>query len=276
MLSVSVSGYLAAIRWEWFRLQRRVGFWAVIAIFGLAVALSLVGAIASQSFLPTRFNLPAHAFPNVVFETLARLGPFFSVVLAGFVFGAEFGWGTWRTLSARGRGREQIVLPKMLLGGCVLVVVWATAWCASSLVGLVAGGSSATELGTALPGFPDGWGATAINFWSTLPAAAAYLTLGVLLCMAGRSTAFGVGVGIAIVIAESAGIPLLRALAALWWEVDLDGYLRWTLRGVSDGLSGKDELHSAVFLPALLAYMTVFCTVSLWIIRIRDLDSGNG
>ena len=272
----NVGIYVNGLRWEWFRLSRRVGFWATIGMLGLAVAATLV-VTGAMRFVPVIGQAPpAYGFPHAVSDTLSSLGPFLGVVLAGFIFGGEFGWGTWRTSLARGIAPGRLILTKVALGGLVLLAAWLIAWVFASVVGLAFGGEHAALVIVQSSDRPAGWGEVAIKFASAWPAAVAYLALGSLLCIVGRSTAFGVGVGIAIIVVEIAGYPFANALAELLRDVSLDEYIRWTLRGASRGLGGNEELNAAVFLPVLLAYIGAFCWLMLVIFNRRDLDSGNG
>ncbi len=267
--------YVNLLRWEWFRLSRRFGFWAILAILGLAVAATLA-ITAAMRFVPfLGDSLPPHRFPDAVSQVLSSLAPFLGVVLAGFIFGGEFGWGTWRSSLARGMPASRLMLTKVTMGGGVLLAVWLVAWVVASVVGLAFGQDTAGAAAL-LPGSSGGWGEVAAKFAASWPAAVAYLALGALLCVVGRSTAFGVGVGIGVVMVETVGFPIARAVAELLWDVSLGAYLRWTLHGASTGLAGGDDLSAVFFLPALLAYIGAFCWLMLVVFQRRDLDSGNG
>lgn len=264
------------LRWEWFRLSRRAGFWAIVGILGLFVAGTLAVTIGMRFIPAVGETMPAYGFPHVVFEVLSRLAPFFGIILAGFIFGGEFGWGTWRTSLARGMPASRVILLKILLGAAVLLAIWIIAWCLAALVGIAVGENEPGGIIRESPGFPDGWIDAGLQFASAWPVAVTYLALGALLCIIGRSTAFGIGVGIALVAAEMIAYPLLKLVAGLIWEVSLQDYLRWTLQGVSGGLLGNDEPTAIIFLPALLCYAGLFCWLALAIFNKRDWDSGNG
>ena len=268
--------YVNLLRWEWFRLSRRIGFWAIIVILGLSVAGALAATVGMRFIPAVAETMPAYGFPHVVFHVLSTLAPFLGVILAGFIFGGEFGWGTWRTSLARGMPAGRLILTRMLLGAAVLLAIWIIAWCLAALVGLVAGENEPGGIIGQSPGFPEGWGDAGLNFASAWPVAVAYLALGALLCVIGRSTAFGVGVGIGLIATEMIGYPLLKLVAELIWDISLQEYLRWTLRGVSGGLLGNDEPKAIVFLPAALAYTGLFCWFTMAIFNRRDLDTGNG
>ena len=268
--------YADLLRWEWFRLRRRAGFWAIVGILGLFVAGALAATVAMRFIPAVGATTPAYGFPHAVFEVLSRLAPFLGIILAGFIFGGEFSWGTWRASLARGMPPSRLILVKILLGAAVLLAVWVIAWCLAAMVGLVAGENESGGIIRQSPGFPDGWGAGVLKFASAWPVAVAYLALGALLCVIGRSTAFGVGVGIALVVAEMIGYPLLNLVAELIWEISLEGYLRWTVRGAAAGLLGNDDPRAIFFLPVVLAYTGLFCWFTLAVFNRRDLDSGSG
>jgi len=263
-------------RWEWFRLRRRAGFWAIVGIVGLFVAGALAATVVMRFIPAVGEAMPAYGFPHIVFNVLSRLAPFLGVILAGFIFGGEFSWGTWRAALSRGMPPSRLILTKILLGAAVLFAIWLIAWCLAALVGLVAGENESGGIIRESSGFPDGWIDAGLQFASAWPVAVTYLALGAILCIIGRSTAFGIGVGIALIAAEMIGYPLLKLVAELIWEISLQDYLRWTLRGVTGGLLGNDEPKAIVFLPAVLAYTGLFCWLALVIFNRRDLDSGNG
>lgn len=265
----------AALRWEWFRLRHRAGFWVVAGIAALFVVGTLAGVAIAARLSPFTLDIPSHGYASAVSEMLSRLGPLLGIVLASFLFGNDFGWGTWRTLVARGQHRRWTLISKWTLGGAILLIVWVTAWCVAAAVGLVLGTESPLPVVDSLFDLPDGWGATAAVFFAGLPVAMAYMALAALLCVVGRSSTLGVGLGIAIVVAESVAYPLANTIVSALYQFELIEYTRWTLWGVSRGLMGRDELSALWFLPAILVYAAVFCGLSLLVFGKRDVDSGN-
>ena len=267
------------LRWEWFRLRRRVGFWVILGLVGLVVIGVLAVMTVLQRAAPLGMALPSYGFPLFVFEALSRMGPFLAVILAAMTFGGDYAWGTLRPLVARGHPRWLAALAKLLLVSIVLGVVWIVAWTLAALVGLALGESAAVfdTVLTTIPGAPDGWGPTAGKFFSAWPAAIAYLGLGAVLCAAGRSTAFGVGVGIAVIIVEAIAYPLANTIAQLAGDVSTSEYTRWTLHGVTGGFMGRDDDWGVwPFAPAIAAYVVGLWALTLAILTRRDLDSGNG
>ena len=264
------------VRWEWFRLRRRTGFWVILGLLAVAVVGMLAISAGVLRLLQSDFSMQPYGYPLLVFELLSRLGPFLGIVLAGMVLGNEYGWGTFRPLYARGQRRWQIVAAKLVLAALALATVWVASWALAAAVGLVAG-EPETNTVELISGASGGWVESAGRFVSAWPVAVAYLMLAMLLCAVGRSTAFGSGVGIAILIVESIAYPAAGAVSQLALDVHLGDYTRWTLWGVTRGLMGRDDdLGPWVFLPAVLAYASVFAALAVVITERQDVNSGNG
>jgi ABC-type transport system involved in multi-copper enzyme maturation permease subunit len=264
------------IRWEWFRLRRRIEFWVVLGLLAVAVVGTLVVAAGVLRLIQSDFAIPSYRYPLLLFELLSRLGPFVGIILAGMVFGSDHGWGTFRPLFARGQRRWQVVTAKLVLAASVLAVVWAGSWILATAVGLVAA-DPPTQAVEIMPWDAGSWAESAGRFVSAWPVAIVYLLLGALLCAVGRSTAFGLGVGIAVLIVESIAYPAAGAISQLALDVNLNDYTRWTLWGVTRGLMGRDDdLGSWVFLPAVAAYAAAFIALAVLVTERRDVVSGNG
>ena len=264
-----------AVRWEWFRLRRRTEFWVILGLLALAVVGTLAISVGVLRLVQSDFSIPPYGYPLLVFELLSRLGPFLGIVLAGMILGSDYGWGTFRPLFARGQLRWHVLTAKLALAALVLAVVWILSWLLAAAVGMIAAGTPANGVEIA-PGGSGSWVESAGRFASAWPAAMAYLLLGALLCAVGRSTAFGLGVGIAVLIVESIAYPAAGAISQLALDVDLGDYTRWTLWGVTRGLMGRDDdLGAWVFLPAVAVYATTFAALALVITERRDVSSGN-
>ena len=263
-----------SIRWEWFRLSRRRAFQVIMGMVATAVILILLGAILIRE-ASSDFGFTPGAFPFLIFLALNVVGPFLAIFLASIVFSGEFGWGTLRALLARGRPRWQTALAKLLLVGGVLTVVWIASWALSAVVGLIAGNAN-TSLILPFRDAPESWSGIALRFFSSLPGAFAYMALAALLCAVSRSATFGVIVSAAVLIAESTAYPVAILIVEAIYEFPLHEYLRWTLRGATSGLAGNDDVAPWHFAPAVLAYIALFCALTLVVLTWRDVDSGNG
>ncbi len=257
------------IRWEWFRLTRRVGFWVYVGLMAASMAVILGGTTAFQKLVQDSPRISAAGYVGLTGDILFTFGPFLAIILASILFGGEFGWGTWRVMLARGLPRPLAIIAKLLLAVAILLSVWVIAWCLSAVVGLIAGDHA--------PGVDDpGWGGATITLLVGLVVACVYLTLAALLGVAGMSSAVAIGVGIGIIFAESTAYPLAELAAEFFLEFDLHRFTRWTLWGAARGLKGSDDLNPFVFLPTLLAYAALFIGLTLYVFNRRDVGSGNG
>ena len=270
------SAIVTTLRWEWFRLSRRPGAWVILGLSSAAVIGVLAVATALLRLTPIDLSIAPHGFPLLAFEVLSRLGPFLGIMLAAMIFGGDHGWGTLRPLLARGQPRWQLMIAKLSLVAVILAALWIAAWILAAVVGLVAGESDTVPGGLFLD-MPDGWWATVGSFASAWLVSIAYAGLAALLCTLGRSTAFGMGAAVAILIIEFTVYPVAGLISDLFLDISLSEYVRWTLHGTSGGVMGRDDDLSAwLFLPATLAYITVFCALTLLVTGRRDVGSGNG
>ena len=266
--SVAVS-----IRWEWFRLSRRRAFQVIIGMVAAAVVLILAGGVLLRG--PADDTIAPAMFPFFIFLALNVVGPFLAVFLTAIIFSGEYGWGTLRALLARGQPRWRVALSKLLLVGGILAVVWVVSWGLAGVVGLLAGAPGVAAL-SPFDDTPLSWGAIAGRFFASLPGALAYMSLTALLCVASRSTTFGVVVAAAILIAESTAYPVAILIVNEVYDFQLADYLRWTLRGSVSGLAGNDEVSAWHFAPAVVAYIALFGTLTLAVLTRRDVSGGNG
>ena len=127
---------LNVLRWEWFRLRRRVG---VAVIFGLLLAgaaaqLAVETRLASMEILPAA----AYDYPGRLMAAAGNISPFAAVVLAGIIMGGDFPTGTWRSVVARGVSRWQAGLAKLLLLALTLAALLCVIWGMGAVVGLLA------------------------------------------------------------------------------------------------------------------------------------------
>ena len=257
------------IRWEWFRLKRRAGFWVYVGITALFVVVVLAGGAAFQKLVQDVPRMSAAGYVELTGDALFSLGPFLAIVLAAILFGGEFGWGTWRALLARGLPRPVTIAAKLLLAVAILLCIWIVAWCLSAAAGLIAGSGSAGMDG-------QSWGAGTATFLVGFVSACTYLSLTTLLGVVGRSSALAIGVVIGIVVAESTAYPLAELAAEFFLDFDVHQITRWTLWGTTRGLKGDDDLNAFVFLPVLAAYTVLFIGLTMAVFNRRDVDSGNG
>lgn len=260
---------LNALRWEWFRFRRRVG---VAVIFGLLL-FGAMAQLAGQTWLASIEAFPAasYNYPGWLMATAGNLFPFVAVILAGIILGGDFPTGTWRTLVARGIAPWQAALAKLLLLALTLSALLCVIWTLGAVVGLLAAPDA--ELPTDGPG--NGWPLAVGGLGAVALTLLAYVGLGSVLAVAGRSTAFGIGVGIAIIMLESVGYLVAGQIAMVVWDFDLNDYTRWTLFGSTTALlTGDDDFSRWVFVAPALGYAALCWVLTLALLELRDLRGG--
>ena len=264
-----------ALRWEWYRLRRRTAFWVIIGL----VAAGVVIQLAAQTLLARLEAFPAAAYdyPGWVMTVAGETMPLIAVALSAMAFGGDVGGGTMRALVARGMPRWHAGLGKLLTISAALTALLAAIWILAALFGVLAAPwANPAAANPALAEIAAGsWGDSA----AALPRAAAviiaYIGLGSALATAGRSAAFGIGVGIAIIIAESVAYPAAGGIAHAVWGFDLGDYTRWTLGGSASALTRGTTGASPWALAAVtLAYAALCWTLTLALLTRRDLGSG--
>lgn len=263
-ITMMIAAVLNALRWEWFRLRRRVG---VAVIFGLLLA-GAMAQLATQAWLARVEIFPAAAYdhPGWLMAAAGNIIPFVAVILAGIVLGGDFPTGTWRTLTARGSAPWQAALAKLLLLALTLAALLGVIWTLGAAVGLL-------SAPTAGPG--NGWALATGGLGAVVLTMLAYVGLGGVLAAAGRSAAFGIGVGIAIILVESVGYLVAGEIAGAVWGLELNDYTRWTLSGATSGLGGGDgDLSRWVFAAPALGYAALCWVLTLALLELRDLGGG--
>ena len=151
-----IAAVFNGLRWEWFRLRRRVG---VAVIFGLLLA-GAAAQLAAQTWLARVEAFPgaAYDYPGWLMTTAGNILPFAAVILAGIVLGGDFPTGTWRSVAARGVSRWQSGLAKLLLLALTLAALLCVIWGMGAVVGLLAAPDAGAEDFTAsATGSGDGW-----------------------------------------------------------------------------------------------------------------------
>ncbi len=275
----AASGVLTALRWEWFRLSRRAPFWVIMGLAAAVIAFGLAGLLLFRYFGQDFVGLATSPsdYPAAAVGALSGLGVFLAVVLSSMVFGSDFASGAWRALTVRGTARWQVGIAKLLLLAAILLVFWIVSWLAAAAVGLAAGQPSENPGGiNEAITETAGWGETLVRLGASWLVALAYLGLGAVLTTAGRSTAFGLGVGIGIVLFELWVYPLAGFLGQAL-EFPVEDYTRWTLRGVTSRfVNGDDDLGRWTFLAPVLGYAALCWGLTLYGLHRRDLTSGSG
>jgi ABC-2 type transport system permease protein len=263
----------AGYRWELVKLGQQVKTRAVAGLC-LAAPFTFVAVLNAQGNLPqdTLFGRWVHdsgfAIPLVVLEFTGQWAlPALTSVVAGDICSAEDRYGTWRTILTRSCGRSQIFTGKVL--AAVTFSLAATALLAlSSLAAgvLLVGGQPLVGLsGTLLP--PGRTAALVLASWATaVPPVLAFTGFGLLLSVASRSGAVGIGGPVVIGL-------VLRLLSLVNMPVGVRTLLPTTAFEAWHGLFTARPFHGPLERGALvgLAYFAVCVAGAYALLRRRDM-----
>lgn len=282
----------AVLRSEIFRLSRRLmpRILLLILVVGIAVLYLALWATVQASGQQSSANpqntedlrnaLRLSAVRGLGLSFVYQIGAVLVVILAASLIATEFSWGTVRTVLPRASGRSSFLTAKLVTLAVFLVLV--------VLLGYLAA-VAASALVTALAGLGGGLGGGFVS--RTLPSIARtayvmlpYAALSFLLALWVRSTAAGVGVGLAVLFLEglitqllsSAGGPLRRIPQAL-----LNANVQAVLRPNAEGLQGAFGNANGRDLPniwqaaaVLAAYTAAFIALAYWRFHTRDITAG--
>jgi ABC-2 type transport system permease protein len=197
---VTISGLMAVAGVEWAKLAAQIKARIVIAVcmigpFVFAAAVRLQSSLPSDTLFGRSVKESGFAVPLVVlgFAALWAL-PVLTSVVGGDVFSAEDRYGTWKTVLTRSRNRTEIFAGKVLAAlafSLLSVVVLATSSVAAGV--LVVGPLPLIDLSGIL--LPPWQAATrvAVAWASVLPPALGFTAVAVLVSVATRSSAAGIG-----------------------------------------------------------------------------------
>ncbi len=218
------------------KLVRRPATWVTVVILMAIVALLFiaVGATITQNPDPEqRAQTEAFLrFPGayrIIVGFVAGLGGLLAVIYGASIAGAEWPWGTLKTVVARGESRARYVLVKFAAVALMLAVMLVLAFAAgtaSAVAGASLGGLPLTGIDDpdTLRGLPE----LLAKGWLGLVEQAA---IGYVIAMLARSQLAGIGAGIALYFVEQFSTIVLR---------DAVQYLPFSVSGslISDGGGG--------------------------------------
>ena len=277
---------LSLMRWEWFKLRRRWLPWILLTIFVLLTQL-----IVWVPFLVYRTDpdvgSDAFVLPNSVtlgISSMFGIGIVLMVTLASSMTGTEYGWGTLRTVIARGPGRWPFLVAKFgvaALAGLAALVIAAIFIGISSIVtsGLAENGSELTSSGE--------WSEAILTILKAAYVLVPYALLAAALTVLTSSATIGLAITMGYHIAEQIVVPILT--------VFVDGFD--TIAGftlginantlVSQGgaqefiflvttLAGGDLPGTTQAFLVLLGYSLLFGAAALWLFQKRDITGAKG
>ncbi|HWV22672.1 MAG TPA: ABC transporter permease subunit [Thermomicrobiales bacterium] len=272
---------------EVFQLRHRVGTWVLLAIWGvLALFFGYVFAYLIDGG-ETAARVPEGAFvqpqllPDQFVATIIAGFPFyggaFALMLGVLTVGSDFGWETFKTLFTQRPGRGQVFAAKMAALAIMLIpfvlFVFALGAIASSLIALREG------LPIDFPG-PVEIVQGMLAGWLIL---AVWATVGVVLAVVTRGTSLAIGIGILYTLVIE-GLISNVANQISWMKPMIDGFVRANAYSLvkpfgnaAVDAEGPGRFAGPFVSPeraalVLVAYMVIFCGLSLWLLRTRDVD----
>jgi ABC-2 type transport system permease protein len=272
---VSLRGVLTVAGVECAKLRAQPKGRAVLAVC-VAAPFAFVGAIRVQSSLPddTLFGRSlkesGFATPLVVlgFAALWVL-PVLTSIVGGDVFSAEDRYGTWTTLLTRSRTRAEVFVGKVVTAlGFSSLAVAALAVSSVAAGVLLIGRQPLIDLSGAQVPPLRALVAVALAWASVLPAAFGFTALAVLLSVATRSSAAGIG------------LPVVAGLAMqLYAYVDGPEVIRRLLItsafGAWHGLLNEHPYYRPLIDGTAVSatYLVVCLAVAYRLMRRRDIGS---
>ena len=271
---MSVRGSLAVTRVECAKLvaqlkTRLVLAACVVSPFAFAAAMRVQSSVPDDTLFGRSVKESGFAVPLVVLGFAALwVFPALSSVVGGDLFSAEDRYGTWTTLLTRSRSRREVFAGKVLtaLGFCSLAVA---ALAASSVAAgvLIVGPQPLVDLsGTLLPS-AQALIRVALAWASVLPPALGFTALAVLLSVATRSSAAGIG------------LPVVAGLTMqLYAFVDGPEMVRRLLItsafGAWHGLLAEPPFYGPLIsgMTVSTAYLVVCLLVAYGMLRRRDIS----
>ncbi|MBI2918462.1 MAG: ABC transporter permease subunit [Chloroflexi bacterium] len=212
-------------------------------------------------------------------STILGFGQMFGLILlailAASTVGTEYGWGTVRTVLARGTGRAPYLAGKLallaLVGAAGLVVLAGV----TSVSSLVAGALAGVGIES------SGWGHAANALGKTWSVLVVYTIVTSFVTVLTRSAAAGMAMGLGYFFAEQIIVAIFSALFD-WFPKVADYFLirnitEWgggfALQGPGLDGNGGSEIRA---LLVLAAYTVVSGLMAFWLFRRRDLTSTTG
>lgn len=280
---------LPLLRAELFRLSRRAMPRVLLLIAaGVILLLYLLlwtvvrtqstgGGTSASDIADLKESLRIGAVRDTGLSLVYQIGTIMAVILAASTIGTEYGWGTIRTLVPRAPGRAPLIWAK--LASLALFVALVTL--IGAVVAILASVFATATLGLS-GALGDGWwGRTLLSVLRTAYVMLPYATLAFALSVWTRSTAAGIGVGLAVLFLEgiltsligSAGGPF-EHLKDVLLSGNVQSLLNANAAGVSVRATTSDTVNPWQATAVLAAYTAAFVALALWRFRTRDITSG--
>ena len=278
---------LSLLRWEWFKLRRRWIPWVLLGIFTVFTQMLVwigylvfrsEGEVGAQEL----FLLPGSVTLGI--GSMFGIAIVLMVTLSSSVVGTEYGWGTLRTVIARGPGRWPFLLAKfcvVVLAGLAALAVAAVFIGIGSIVttGLTENGSELTSSGE--------WSEAVLTILKAAYVLVPYALLAAALTVLTSSATVGLAITVGYHIAEQIVVPIL-----IIFVDGFDAVAGFTLGISANTLVSQGGAQEFIFLVTtiaggelpgttqaflvLLGYSIFFAAVSLWLFQKRDITGAKG
>jgi ABC-type multidrug transport system ATPase subunit/ABC-type transport system involved in multi-copper enzyme maturation permease subunit len=268
-------GVLAAARMESAKLAVQLKTWAVLSTclagpFAFAAAVKLQSSLPDDTLFGRWARTSGFAVPLVVLGFAASWAlPALTSVVGGDIFSSEDRYGTWPTVLTRSRGRSEIFTGKVVAALAFSVLTVTVLAISSVLAGiLVIGhqpllGLSGTQLdaGRSLTLVAAAWA-------SVLPPVLGFTALAILLSVATRSSAAGVGLPVLVGFAMELTSMLNGPDSVREWLLT-PPMVAW------HGLFTEHPYYGALIDGAAIsgAYLVACVAAAYWLVRDRDVGS---
>ena len=214
-----------------------------------------------------------------------HIGVFLVMILGASAMGVEYGWGTLRTVLARGVGRWQFLgakwLSLILLSGAGLLIASLTVLVSSLIAAVLTldnGGGLANS---------GEWSTAGVMFGKVIYGLASYTVLALFLTVLTSSSSMGIAMSLAYYFVE---LILVQILGELFdWFGNISDYLlgpniaAWMTEPGVVTTGGNTALANIGDLPGtlhsfvtLLVYMAVLGGAATWLILRRDVAGARG
>ena len=197
---MSVRGCLVVAGVEWSKLVAQLKVRLVLAAclaspFVFAAAMRLQGSVPTDTLFGRSVTESGAAVPLVVLGFAALWAfPVLAAIVGGDIFSAEDRYGTWTTVLTRSRTRADVFAGKVLTALCFSAVAVAVLAASSVAAGfLVIGPQPLVDLSGVLLPPARALVLVAIAWVSVLPPTLGFTALAVLVSVATRSSAAGIG-----------------------------------------------------------------------------------
>lgn len=233
--------------------------------------------VIGQSESIRQSMIPPHSLRVSLHSTLAFFGVILMMILSASIPGAEYGWGTLRTVLVRGVGRWQLLASKTLVIGLVSLglslVVLVTVGVASVIASLTLEGGELVSYGE--------WSDLAKSFGKLIYTYVPYAALAVLMSVLTSSSGMGIAISVGYYVIEQIVVGILANFD--WFE----GVSTFVLGRAASGWMDVDEFSFGPGgigalpddLPAamvMLGYIVILGGLAFWLFQRKDVAGAKG